>query len=315
MISPRKRKPIPPIIKWLLIILALIVVVCFEINASQTGGRVEGCLSACSVASSRVNGPLRVVSLNMLHGFPSFQNLPLRVELLTAELTRLDADVVLLQEVPWTWQTGNVAEKIAALVGYNHLFFRANGNHHLIFFEEGEAILSRYPLKDPVSTVLKPRVGWFENRVALGATVVTPWGDVQVVVTHLTDKSPASNLPQAEQLLEWVNSVPGEVKLVAGDFNAGEDSPQIRSLASQWVDAYRLTHPWQSGLTCCIDHLTAFNDSLEKRIDYIFLSGSGLNDWTAINVSHVFDHPFQVGNGWQWVSDHIGLMLELAPSP
>jgi len=299
---------------WSLLAVVLMALAAFYLaNASQPGSKIEGCPVGCTRGPARHEGPLQVVSLNMLHGFPTFQDLPLRVKLITAEISRLDADVVLLQEVPWTWKTGNVAERIAAQLGYNHLYYRANGNRHLILFEEGEAILSRFPLKDPVSTVLKPRVGWFESRVVLGATAVTPWGDVQVFVTHLTDKASQSNLPQAEQLLEYVNSFPGKIKLVAGDFNAGEDSPQVRKLASQWVDTYRNTHPWQPGLTCCIDDRTASSEPLEKRIDYIFLTGSSPQPWKTLMVQNVFDHPFRVGSDWQWVSDHVGLILELEP--
>jgi hypothetical protein len=71
---------------------------------------------------------------------------------IAAEIHRLDADVVLLQETPWT---------------------RA----------------SRFPLEDPLFAVLQPRVGFFESRVALGATAATPWGAATFFVAHLIDKA------------------------------------------------------------------------------------------------------------------------------
>lgn len=47
---------------------------------------------------------LRVMSFNMLHGFPKFASLEERLELTAAEIRRQDADLVLLQAVPWTLQ-------------------------------------------------------------------------------------------------------------------------------------------------------------------------------------------------------------------
>lgn len=44
------------------------------------------------------------MSFNMLHGFPKFASLEERLELTAAEIRRQDADLVLLQAVPWTLQ-------------------------------------------------------------------------------------------------------------------------------------------------------------------------------------------------------------------
>lgn len=170
----------------LLLVLVLLAIL-FVFNASIPGRAVEGCPKGCATQSARRVGPLRVVNLNMLHGFPNFRDLPLRLDLIAAEIHRLDADVVLLEEVPWTRATGNGAQFLAQQLGYNYLYYRAEGNRHLIFFETGQAILSRFPLKDVVFSVLPPKAGFFESRVALGATATTPLGEVAFFVTHLTD--------------------------------------------------------------------------------------------------------------------------------
>lgn len=298
--------------KWLLLALGLGLAAVFAANASQPGWRVEGCPAGCAAQSTRSAGPLRVVSLNMLHGFPDFKDLPVRMELIAQEIRRLDADVVLLQEAPWTVRTGNVAKSLAGELGYNYLYYRSEGNKWLIFFEQGEAILSRFPLKNPVFTRLSPRVNIFETRVALGAVALTPWGQVTVVDTHLTDQDPQKNFGEAQSLRKFVQAQPGALKVVAGDFNAREDSPQIRLLSAEWRDAFRAAHPGEAGLTCCSDDLKAAHpDPLEERIDYIFLAGGSGTAGRVISISRVFDEPFQQGNGWQWASDHVGLMLEL----
>jgi endonuclease/exonuclease/phosphatase family metal-dependent hydrolase len=305
------KNRIRPFGKVLLLIVILILLSLYIMNASRPGRAAEGCPEGCATTVEPGAGPLRVVSLNMLHGFPSFKDLQLRLDLIATEIRRLDADVVLLQEVPWTIGTGNAAEVVAQKLGYNYLYYRANGNKNLIFFEEGEAILSRFPLKEAIFTELQPRAGLFESRVTLGAKAATPWGEVTFYVAHLTDKDPKVNAGQADDLSSFVEAHTSGLAVVAGDFNAREDTPQIKQLASVWTDTYRVAHPNDKGLTCCIDDLTANpGEPLEERIDYIFLvheSGK------IISVEHVFDHPFKVGDGWQWASDHTGLMVEIQP--
>jgi len=70
------------------------------------------------------------------------------LDLIAQEIRRQDADIVCLQEVPWAPHIGSAAQYLAARTGLNHVYFRANGNRWTILFEEGEAILSRYPLRD-----------------------------------------------------------------------------------------------------------------------------------------------------------------------
>ena len=295
----------------LLVLIILGLLSLYILNASKPGRASEGCPERCATSIERAAGPLRILSLNMLHGFPYFKDLSQRVSLIAGEIARLDADVVLLQEVPWTKRTGSVAEALAQKLGYNYLYYRANGNRKLVFFEEGEAILSRFPLKDVVFSELQPRAGFFESRVVLGASAVSPSGEVRLFVAHLTDKAPQVNEGQAEALRSFVDAQAGGFAIVAGDFNAQEDSTQIKLLASTWTDSYRTLHPGDAGLTCCIDHLNAGpTEPLEERIDYVFLvhpSGK------ITSAEHVFYHPFEVTGGWQWASDHTGLMVEIEP--
>jgi len=300
--------------KLLLLFLFLSLLIIFVLNVSKPGQAAEGCPTGCATEVERRAGPLRVLSLNMLHGFPGFKDLPLRLDLIAGEIRHLDADVVLLQETPWARARGNGAKYLAGQLGYNYLYYRANGNRHLIFFEEGESVLSRFPLEDPVFTVLQPKAGFFENRVVLGATAATPQGKVTFFVTHLTDKDPQVNRGQAVSLRSFVEGYSGGLTVIAGDFNAQENSPQIVELASHWTDAYRVIYPDDPGLTCCIDDLTASpGEPLEKRIDYIFLVNMTGESGKITSAQHVFYQPFPVGGGWQWASDHTGLMVEIGP--
>jgi endonuclease/exonuclease/phosphatase family metal-dependent hydrolase len=282
-------------------------------NVSRTGSRVEGCAQGCAASLARHEGPLRVMSLNVLHGFPRFEHLEQRMELIAAEIRRHDADIVLLQEVPWTPQLGLGADYVAERTGMNHLYLRANGNRRAILFEEGEAILSRYPLRNPVSVELEPRAGRFEQRVALGATVATPWGELPVYTTHLTNGATEVNRAQAESLVDFVSESSAGPALVAGDLNAPPGSPQVQSLRSQWFDAGESTAADDS-LTCCIGDLTAGpGEILEERIDYLLLvPGQGS---TIREYERVLDKPFATEYGWQWASDHVGLLVTIDIEP
>ena len=303
--------------RWIYLILAvaLLLIATWLLNVSRPGGRVEGCPEGCATAPPRREGPLRVLSLNMLHGFPRFEHLDGRLDLIAAEIRRLDPDVICLQEVPWHW--GSAAQELAERSGLNHIYMRANGNRWAILFEEGEAILSRYPLREAAATGLAPRAGFFEHRVALQATAATPWGDLRVVSTHLTHGDPGVNEGQAASLVSFVNEnvSSGAPAVVAGDFNARDDSPQIRALLAEgWIDTYRAAHPGDPGATCCIDDLTDPDQALDRRIDYIFLvPGDDALDVAGSRV--IFDQPAQTDEGWLWPSDHAGLLTTLSGPP
>jgi len=302
--------------RWILALLAvvLLLIAVWVLNASRPGSRAEGCPEGCATARPRSDGPLRVLSLNMLHGFPHFEHLDARLEMIAAEIRRLDPDIVCLQEVPWHW--GSAARDLAHSTGLNYLYLRANGNRWTILFEEGEAILSRYPLRDAAVTELQASAGPFEHRVALQATAVTPWSDLRVVSTHLTHGDPAVNEAQAASLIAFVAAgKTGAPAVVAGDFNAREDSPQIWALrAAGWIDTYRVAHPDDPGYTCCTDDLTEPDQALDKRIDYIFLL-PGDGSLRVVDSRVILNLPASSGDGWLWASDHAGLLTEFTSPP
>jgi endonuclease/exonuclease/phosphatase family metal-dependent hydrolase len=281
------------------------------LNVSRPGTRVEGCPQGCAVVGPGDEQFLRVMSLNVLHGFPEFENLIPRLDAIAAEIRREKVDIACLQEVPWTRQLGSGAKYLASETGLNHVYVRANGNRHAILFEEGPAILSRYPLQEPGYIELEPRAGFFEHRVVLRATAETPWGDVDLFVTHLTHGEAAVNRQQASALQQLVSSAGHNFALVAGDFNATEDSAQIGELAGAWVDLYRAANPHDPGLTCCVaDPSLGSQEALEKRIDYLFWvpRSPGIPE---VRARVVLDRPFPWAGGWLWPSDHAGVLADL----
>ena len=296
-----------------LMLVPALVLALLALSLLKPSMHTEGCLETCSFAAERRDGPLRVVSLNMLHGFPRFEHLSQRLDLIAGEIDRLQADIVCLQEVPWTLRLGSGAEYLAKRAGMNYLYLRANGNRRTILFEEGVAILSRYPLSAPATAELEPQAGPFEHRVVLHAVVETPWTPVSVFVTHLTHGDPEVNRRQAASLMAFVDATGSGPAVVTGDLNARADSPQVQSLTQHWEDAYRAANPDGEGLTCCIDNVTAgTSEQLESRIDYVLVAPRGEEHIGVVDARLVLDRPFQVSGGWQWASDHIGLLAEIA---
>jgi endonuclease/exonuclease/phosphatase family metal-dependent hydrolase len=281
------------------------------INVSRPGIKVEGRFDDYNAPRGQESKFLRVASLNMLHGFPEFEFLTDRLEIIAGEITRLNADIVMLQEVPWTLKTGSAAEFLANKTSMNYAYLRANGNRWGIFFEEGEAILSRYPITNLEYKELQPKAGLFENRVVLHGKVVSPIGDIYLFVTHLTNGETEINLQQSQALLEFVNEIRGEYNLIAGDFNAQPESPQIQMITQDWIDP-KETIPTYNEFTCCaIVFSQSPSDPYRKRIDYIFIS----NNLVIHDLVRAFDQPVEVEEGWLWPSDHAGLLIEFSLIP
>ena len=296
----------------IIIFLGLVAMV-FLVNVSKPGSQVIGCLQDCALDQIRVDdGTLRLMSLNILHGYPEFNNLQKRLQIIANEITRQGADLVCLQEAPWTPEFGYAAEVLAKSAGMNYAYLRANGNHGLIRFEEGVAILSRYPILHTNFTELEPRAGFFENRVVLHVVVAAPGGNLDIFVTHLTHGDDRINAGQAAGLHRYVEANRKGFAIIAGDFNAQDDERQIMDFQKRWTDAYREANPGKSGETCCVDELTAGPDELlDVRIDYIFIAPIDSQTYQLAGVKRVLHQPSRLDGGWLWASDHVGLLADI----
>jgi endonuclease/exonuclease/phosphatase family metal-dependent hydrolase len=308
-----KRRLIPAAV---LAVTLFIISIVFLVNASRVGP-LETCLTTCAQYSPGERNEFTVLNLNMLHGYPEFEFLNERIEFIAEHINLISPEVVLLQEVPWTKSTRSTAKYLAEKIGMNYVYLPANGNRQAILFSEGEAILSKYPLKDVEFLELHPRAGFFENRVALKATAVAPWGKIHLVSTHLTDGDSVVNYLQLRSLEQFISDIGDGNFIVAGDFNAVESSDQIQYLTSKWIDTYRLLNPLDQGSTCCIRDLTSPDpiNSLDKRIDYIFFKPDQPGQTLTINKSQLgFTYPTKSGDRHLWASDHLGVMTTFAVS-
>ena len=303
-----------------LLVLAGVLLAAFWVSGvSLPGNRVQGCASGCATASAD-DAVARVLAMNVMHGFPRFAGTARRLDLLAAFIEREGVDIALLQEVPWLPWLGNGAERVAHASGMNHLFVRANGNARRIGFEEGVAVLSRFPLRDAGLLELGPRMGVFDHRVALHVVADLPAGPLSLVVSHLASGDAGINAGQLRALRGFVDAVAGPVTLIGADLNAPPESARVRAITAGWVDAWDTAGEGDGG-TCCARDLRAPPPSqLRWRPDYLFVRVPAAGRTGAqpvfdiVSARRVLDQPLAEGEGWLRVSDHAGVLVELRVS-
>jgi len=173
-----------------------------------------------------------------------------------------------------------------------------NGRAATFGREEGLALFSRYPLSQPRAVALA-RGPW--RRLALGATLRAPSGDVALYTTHHSLR-PWRNRLQPGRLFKWVEATAGEgPAVIGGDFNAGEKAAQITVLATTWRDAFRVSHPDDAGATRDVG---LFGRVLAgQRLDYLFLR-RGVPELRIVNCNVVDSSPP--------FSDHRAVLVRLA---
>ena len=206
------------------------------------------------------------------------------------------ADVLLCQEVG-RGRDFRVDEWLSDRLGLAGVYARANGSAARLGREEGLAIFSRYPLVEQRVTLL---AGGLWRRPALGAVASTPWGEVALYTTHHSLR-PWRNRVEPGRLYRWVEATAGSgPAIIGGDFNAGEDAPQMRALSRAWVDAFRAANPSAAGPT---HDLRLFGRVFRRRLDYLFLKCRAL-ELRVVSAS-VRDAPF---------SDHRAVVARLMAS-
>jgi endonuclease/exonuclease/phosphatase family metal-dependent hydrolase len=213
-------------------------------------------------------------------------------------------DVLLLQEVTRT-KDFHSDEWLSQRLGMAYVYSRANGHSNGIGFEEGLAILSRFPIGAPLIYQLSNGKNPFVRRVALGTTIFTPCGELLTFSVHL-GLLPRKNAEQQSRLHAWVDQEAGEKPaLVGGDFNSDENSPQIKNTQSHWLDTFRYLYPHKDGVTHEIK--TPWGGILHRaRLDYIFFR-HGRSRWIISEASHL--KPSLKPH-----SDHRAVLVRLRPN-
>ena len=272
----------------------------------SAGGERHWSKDGGSSDASRVSdgGGLSVLSINLWHDWPRHRRWRERLESVARLVEDQGADVVLLQEVARTRRVA-ADQWLAERLGLHAAYQRANGDIARIGFEEGVAVLSRFPLGPGQGRRLSAGRNPLVRRVALAAHVQAPDGPVLAVSAHLGLLA-AHNAGQIAALRAWVASVSGgEVAVVGGDFNAPEHRREIAHTRHQWTDTFRQRHPagpapthhrrrpWQRQV-------------LARRLDYVFVQQPPGIRWLVTDADHL-DAP----DGPH--SDHRAVLARLRP--
>jgi endonuclease/exonuclease/phosphatase family metal-dependent hydrolase len=252
--------------------------------------------------SERHCNTITVMSANLWHNWPNFWRLEERLEAFIRLVEDEGADILLLQEVSRTSEL-RTDEWLADRLRMAYVYTRANG-HSAIGFEEGIAVFSRFPISQPELSRLGRQTNPFVRRMALGAKVETPCGDLLAFSVHLGILR-RRNIDQMAHLRNWVGDIAErQPALVGGDFNAHESSPQIQQTRSRWLDTFRHLHPHADGHT----HILRWpwgSVLRRRRLDYIFL----LPDetcWKVVETRHL-------STSGLCHSDHRAILTRLEP--
>ena len=269
---------------------------------------------------------LRVVTFNLLHGGPASgwrgdgEHLEERLAMVTRELQELAPDVVGLQEASITRGRGNVAARLAQALGLNWAHAsatrRVSGLGWIdrlivwgINFEEGPAILSRFPIIETDVVDLPRCRKFYDPRVLLRATVQTPRGPLDVFSTHT-----GHDACQVRRIAEIVGARRGVLPaLVMGDFNAADTAEWMVALAREhgFIDAFRAATPAGTGATVW-QQPDAPTATVRRRVDFIFVVPNGGPAPRVRRSDIVLDTPARRPDGSTlWPSDHYGVLAEL----
>jgi endonuclease/exonuclease/phosphatase family metal-dependent hydrolase len=177
-------------------------------------------------------------------------------------------------------------------------------------FEEGPAILSRWPIVETEILDLPRCVKFYDPRVVLRAAIETPRGRMQVFSTH-TSHDPC----QARRLGEFVRAHTGPLPgLIMGDFNALESTEWMQALVrdAALVDAYRAANPSAPGPTVW-QRPDAPERTATRRVDFIFVRPGTAAAARVRSSRVILSTPGRLANGTTlWPSDHYGVVAEIA---
>ena len=179
-------------------------------------------------AQAATSLPLRVLSWNVQFGQGT--DGVTNYDRIATWLARMNPDLIALCEMP--------PDSIPALLSLLNQKTGRTWNSHFVpkapGINEGNLILSKYAFAAVGSRYLS------YTRSIAQATVNVGGRNINFFATHFDHTSSALRLTQAAELISWTSNF-ASPRIVAGDLNAGNDTPEILALLAayrdSWVDA------------------------------------------------------------------------------
>lgn len=258
------------------------------------------------------------VSTDSTNSLPS-ETFEQRLGLLIEELNALRPDVIAFSEATITKAHGSAVARLAKELKMEFQYVRANPwfpgqtqaqNDDLvkqIGFEEGELILSRYPIIRYKKGWLNPRTSETEGRAVLHVVVKGPGeiGEVDIYVTHLTGGEERVRTAQAKAVLNFVAMTRGAgPTLIMGDLSETPGSPAPQAIVDWGMTDVSASFAGEAQrLTCCRDGIAGEVAAPTMRTDFIFAER-----WKATAVGPFAETPGKRLDGTAlYPSDHNGL--------
>lgn len=269
---------------------------------TRSSGRVT-VLRETRGSRSAPDAEITLLCANLWHDWPRRHRLTERLESFARLAESVDADILLLQEAART-RTLHADRWLAERLDLEMAYARANGDLEAVGFEEGPAILSRFPLGEVDVRQLSHGSNPLVRRVAVAAHIETPHGPLLVASVHL-GLSQRHNAGQIRRLRSWIAAISGgDAAVIGGDFNAPEHMPEIARTGEAWTDTFRLAHPQADATTH--SRSRPFARVLHRRLDYIYVQQPTSSEWRVVECRHL-DAP----DGPH--SDHRAVLARLAP--
>jgi len=251
-----------------------------------------------------------------------------RLDIVIEELRAFNPDIVGFNEASWTKATGSAAEKLAKALKMELQYGRANpwfpGQTKeqsdeivkLTGFEEGELILSRYPILRYERKALNPRTSETgEGRAGLHVVVRGPGGlgEIDVYITHLTGGDEKLRTAQTADFIAFIGTTRGNGPLVVlGDLNEQPGGAVQQAFLTAGLADVAATTADKPLLTCCREAVTGEQPPLQSRTDYIFTAGN----WSLQTVGAFATLPRKRADGaLVYASDHDGLKATFTLPP
>jgi endonuclease/exonuclease/phosphatase family metal-dependent hydrolase len=223
---------------------------------------------ATPIPTVATTGGLSVVSLNLARETNAGRILADLAKVATVR----NADIFLLQEaVHSDSAVTGIAGELANALNMNVVAVPAGPG----VYDQGLAILSRYPISDRSVRALKKCDLRFRSRerFALAVTVLTPAGPVRIWNVHLDTRiNSIERLEQLAPVLVDARAVPGP-KIIGGDFNTNSFYWLGNVLPLPWVEDQGESirrHMSAAGFTAPFQAGRATFDYLKMHLDWIY---------------------------------------------
>jgi len=206
----------------------LAIILGFFAVASWSQHNAQSQTRLLNAALAGTSTPLRVLSWNIQFGQGT--DGVTNFDRIATWLARLNPDLIALCDMPPDQIPTLITllQQKSGRTWYSHFVPKAPG------INEGNLILSRYNFAAVGSRYLS-----YERSIAQ-ATINVGGRNINFFATHLDHTSSALRLTEAAELVQWTGGFAGP-RIVCGDMNAGNDTPEVLALYAayrdSWVDA------------------------------------------------------------------------------